>query len=94
VAANVVARHEAGLNDNADGDERRHGPPVGHPSREPRATCRFVWYFHGSHTYTDDRATIVGDVALAAAQAVEPRQSPERAEGGLRYIDVWESEAH
>ena len=43
VAANVVARHEAVLNDNADGDERRQGPPAVHPSHEPRAMCRFVW---------------------------------------------------
>ncbi len=73
MAANVVARHEAGLNDNADGDERRHGPPAAHPSNEPRATCRFVWYFDDSDSPTDDRATIVGDVAIAATRVVERR---------------------
>ena len=64
VTANVVARHEAGLSDETDGDERRHGPPGAHPSHEPRATCRSARCFYDSHTPTDDRATIAGDVAI------------------------------
>ena len=65
VTANVVARYEAGLSDERDGDERRHGPPDAHPSHEPRATRRSARCFSDCHTPTDDRATIAGDVAMA-----------------------------
>ncbi len=75
VAANVVARREARLSGNTDGDERRHGPPVAQPSHEPLATCRFVRYFDGCHSPTDDQTSIVGDVAIAMAEVIERRSA-------------------
>lgn len=63
MATNVVTRHEPRLNEDTDGNERRHRPPVAHHSHEPRATSRSVRCFDGRHTQTDDLEPNAGDIA-------------------------------